>query len=366
MFEELDFSVEDGEFMVIIGPSGCGKSTLLRIIAGIETMNGGRVLIGDEDVSRLHPGDRDVSMVFQDYALYPHMTVEQNLSFGLKARRERRETIRAKVIETAQTLDIAELLERRPAQLSGGQRQRVALGRAMIRGPRAYLMDEPLSNLDAHLRVQMRAELIEFHRRTGGTILYVTHDQAEAMTMGERIAVMNAGRVEQIGTPTDVYNRPANIFVAGFLGSPRMNFMKATLSDAGHGWRLVQACDLQWKIEADQLPRPETSVTVGFRPEAVVGGAAAPDAAGAVFSRAVDYVEHLGHELILHLRSDHADDPGIVARLRVDTPHPPEGRHTYNVRAANLSVFDEEGAAIYHGGGSTAPLVSTVRAQTAG
>jgi ABC-type nitrate/sulfonate/bicarbonate transport system ATPase subunit len=189
LFDRLDFDVADGEFMVIIGPSGCGKSTLLRIIAGIEEMDGGSVQIGESDVSEKHPGDRDVAMVFQDYALYPHMTVEQNLSFGLRARHERPEIVREKVRSTADALGLAELLKRRPHQLSGGQRQRVALGRAMIREPRAYLMDEPLSNLDANLRVQMRAELIEFHRRTGGTILYVTHDQAEAMTMGERIAV---------------------------------------------------------------------------------------------------------------------------------------------------------------------------------
>jgi len=351
LFDELNFAVEDGEFMVIIGPSGCGKSTLLRIVAGIETMNGGSVVIGDDDVSNRHPSDRDVSMVFQDYALYPHMTVQENLSFGLKARREPRDSINEKVLQTATALDIHELLERRPGQLSGGQRQRVALGRAMIRGPQAYLMDEPLSNLDAHLRVQMRAELIEFHRRTSGTILYVTHDQAEAMTMGERIAVMNNGRVEQIGSPTEIYDQPANLFVAGFLGSPRMNFIRANVIGQTKENLVVRAGDLEWTVPGATLSKQTDQVIVGFRPEAVTG--VGPDQTleqgTATFARAVDYVEHLGHELILHLHAESAEDPGLIARLRVDTPDPPHGRRTYGVRPSSVTIFSAEGQAIFHG-----------------
>jgi ABC-type sugar transport system ATPase subunit len=352
LFDDFDFVVEDGEFMVIIGPSGCGKSTLLRIIAGIEPMSAGLIRIGERDVSRMHPGDRDVAMVFQDYALYPHMTVERNLSFGLRARGVRGAEAAERVRSAAAAVELTELLQRKPAQLSGGQRQRVALARAMIRDPRAYLMDEPLSNLDAHLRVQMRAELIEFHRRTSGTVLYVTHDQAEAMTMGQRIAVMSSGRIEQIGSPTTIYRRPANLYVAGFLGSPKMNFVKAAAS-VDRGTVAIRAGDLTWQVDAGAFSNPPPEVTVGFRPEAI---ALVPDetppATGAAsaggFVRAIDYVENLGHELIAHLR-DADGTPPLIARLHTSLDLAADVARRWVVRTADITVFDAQGRAVFHG-----------------
>jgi multiple sugar transport system ATP-binding protein len=352
LFDDFDFVVEDGEFMVIIGPSGCGKSTLLRIIAGIEPMSGGRIWIGERDVSRMHPGDRDLAMVFQDYALYPHMTVERNLSFGLRARGVRGADVAERVRSAAAAVELTELLHRKPAQLSGGQRQRVALARAMIRDPRAYLMDEPLSNLDAHLRVQMRAELIEFHRRTGGTVLYVTHDQAEAMTMGQRIAVMSSGRIEQIGSPTTIYRRPANLYVAGFLGSPKMNLVAGTTS-VDRGAVAIRAGDLTWAVDASTFPDPPSAVTVGFRPEAIaVAPGESARATGRVgeggFVRAIDYVENLGHELIVHLGGEDGT-PALIARLHTSLDLAADVARKWVVREADISVFDAEGRAVYHG-----------------
>jgi ABC-type sugar transport system ATPase subunit len=351
LFEQLGFEVADGEFVVIIGPSGCGKSTLLRIIAGIETIDDGTVLIGDSDVSTKHPGDRDVAMVFQDYALYPHMTVEQNLSFGLRARHERSVVVREKVARTAEALGLGELLKRRPSQLSGGQRQRVALGRAMIRAPRAYLMDEPLSNLDAHLRVQMRAELIEFHRRTAGTILYVTHDQAEAMTMGERIAVMSHGRFAQIGSPELIYRRPADMFVAGFLGSPQMNFVKA-VAQPREGVVNVTAGDLVWEIDRKVCPGLDGDVTVGFRPEAVSLSSAdlAQDTTTAAQTvREVNFIEHLGHELVVHLRALEGIDTGLVARTHSAGPAHSDHGWVCTILVGSISIFGSDGSAVFHG-----------------
>jgi multiple sugar transport system ATP-binding protein len=221
----LDLEIQDGEFMVLVGPSGCGKSTALRMIAGLETPTGGRILIGDRDVTVVPPQDRDIAMVFQTYALYPHMTVRENLGFGLRMRGAEREAIRERVEGAARALSLETVLERKPAQLSGGQRQRVALGRAIVREPKVFLFDEPLSNLDAKLRVETRAELARLHRRLGATIVYVTHDQEEAMTLGSRVAVMRDGFLQQVAPPMELYRRPANRFVAGFVGSPAMNFL---------------------------------------------------------------------------------------------------------------------------------------------
>jgi multiple sugar transport system ATP-binding protein len=227
----VSLEIEDGEFMVLVGPSGCGKTTILRIVAGLEEVTAGEVYIGGRQVTDLPPKSRDVAMVFQNYALYPHMTVEQNLGFGLKLRRAPKATIKKKVKETATTLAIETLLARKPAALSGGQRQRVAMGRAMARLPKVFLMDEPLSNLDAKLRVQMRAELARLRERLRTTTIYVTHDQVEAMTLGDRVAVLNDGRLQQVATPTELFNRPANLFVAAFIGSPSMNLVEARVSD---------------------------------------------------------------------------------------------------------------------------------------
>ena len=224
----LSITAEDGEFLILVGPSGCGKTTALRMVAGLDEPTSGAIAIGDRFVTGLSPKDRDIAMVFQNYALYPHMTVYKNLAFGLKQRKEPKEEIGRRVKEVAAMLGLEELLGRKPAQLSGGQRQRVAMGRALVREPRAFLLDEPLSNLDAKLRVQVRAELKRLHRRLGITTIYVTHDQVEAMTLGDRIVVMSGGELQQVGAPQDVYDRPANIFVAGFIGSPPMNLLRGT------------------------------------------------------------------------------------------------------------------------------------------
>src|SRR5688572_28791340 len=225
--------VKDGEFVVIVGPSGCGKSTTLRMIAGLEPITSGEVIIGDRVVNSDQPKDRDIAMVFQNYALYPHMTVYQNMSFGLRLRRTAKAEIHERVLQAAEILNITELLQRRPKQLSGGQRQRVAMGRSIVRNPQAFLFDEPLSNLDAKLRVQMRTEIKELHQRLKTTAIYVTHDQIEAMTMADRIVVMQHGIVEQMGAPLDLYDTPANLFVAGFIGSPAMNFIDAKVHRNG-------------------------------------------------------------------------------------------------------------------------------------
>ena len=227
--DEVAIDIADGEFMVLVGPSGCGKSTLLRMIAGLEEVTGGSILIGDRDVTEMPPQKRDIAMVFQNYALYPHMTVEQNLAFGLQLRKTPKDEIKRRVLEAANMLGLEQLLKRKPAALSGGQRQRVAMGRAIVREPQAFLMDEPLSNLDAQLRIQTRLELIQLHQRLGVTTVYVTHDQIEAMTLGHRVCVLRDGKLQQVDTPQNLFDRPANLFVAGFIGSPAMNFVTAEL-----------------------------------------------------------------------------------------------------------------------------------------
>ena len=229
--DDLDLEIHDGEFMILVGPSGCGKTTALRMVAGLEDPSSGEILIGGNVVNHLDPVDRDIAMVFQNYALYPHMTVRDNIGFPLRMQKLAKEERRRRIGDAAELLGIAELLERKPGALSGGQRQRVAMGRAIVRHPTAFLMDEPLSNLDAKLRVQMRAELVKLHHRLGVTTLYVTHDQTEAMTLGERVAVLNHGVIQQVATPGELYSRPANTFVATFIGSPAMNFLRARLSD---------------------------------------------------------------------------------------------------------------------------------------
>ena len=225
VIDNVSLTIEDKEFVVLVGASGCGKSTLLRIVAGLEDVTEGEIFIGDTKVNNVHPKDRDIAFVFQSYALYPHMTVRENIAFGLKMRKVDKETIKKKVDEVAKILDLTEYLDRKPKQLSGGQRQRVALGRAIVRNPKVFLMDEPLSNLDAKLRVQMRSEIKKLHQKLQTTFVYVTHDQTEALTMGDRVVVLNDGIIQQVATPEEIYNNPSNMFVAGFVGSPQMNFI---------------------------------------------------------------------------------------------------------------------------------------------
>ncbi|WP_106745916.1 ABC transporter ATP-binding protein [Yoonia maritima] len=268
----VDLEIEDGEFCVFVGPSGCGKSTLLRMVAGLEETTSGKIEIGDRDVTRMEPADRGVAMVFQTYALYPHMTVKQNMGFGLKMNGYPKAEIEAKVAEASRILKLDDYLKRKPAALSGGQRQRVSIGRAIVRGPEVFLFDEPLSNLDAELRVEMRVEIARLHKEIGATMIYVTHDQVEAMTLADKIVVLRAGKIEQFGAPLDLYRDPDNKFVAGFIGSPSMNFLSGTVTN-GH----VQIPSLDRTIEVPMnLPADGTEVWVGIRPEhcrAVKGGA---------------------------------------------------------------------------------------------
>ena len=260
--DDVTLSIGEGEFVVLVGPSGCGKTTLLRCIGGLETVTGGRILIGDRDVTRLQPAARDLAMVFQNYALYPHMTVADNLGFGLRLQKVTKAERGRRVREVAAILGLDSLLDRKPAALSGGQRQRVAMGRAMIRQPQAYLMDEPLSNLDAKLRVAMRAQLLLLHERLGVTTVYVTHDQVEAMTLGQRVAVMRDGRIQQVDTPQALYRRPQNLFVAAFIGSPAMNLVEATV-DGGR----VEFGGNRIPLDAAAPPLTEGPVILGIRPE---------------------------------------------------------------------------------------------------
>ena len=294
--DDLTLDVGDGELLILVGPSGCGKTTALRLIAGLEKPTAGTIRIGAETVNGVSPRDRDIAMVFQNYALYPHMTVYRNLAFGLKERRTpKRETDR-RVREISSVLSLDELLKRRPAQLSGGQRQRVAMGRALVREPKVFLLDEPLSNLDAKLRVQMRAELKRLHKRVGITTVYVTHDQVEAMTLADRIVVMSAGKALQIGSPQDVFSRPANLFVAGFIGSPAMNLLQGRAGPApdGIGKTQVTAGELCF----DRAGVPSGDVVVGIRPESMVPGG--EDLPGPSLDLEIELVEPLGESALVH------------------------------------------------------------------
>ena len=302
----IDLAVRDGEMVVIVGASGCGKSTLLRIVAGLETATDGRVLIEGQDVTPLEPADRDIAMVFQTYALYPHMTVFDNMAYGLKIRGMAKAEIAARVKEAAEMLSIAQLLDRKPRQLSGGQRQRVAMGRAIVRHPKLFLFDEPLSNLDAKLRVQMRAEIRRLQKRLSVTSLFVTHDQVEAMTLGDRLVVMHEGRAAQIGTPMEVWSRPADTYVATFIGSPAMNLLPGTLEQGGTAVRLAGGA--LWRLADGARPGADgTKVTLGIRPEHLsVDGAEG-------IAMAVELAEPLGSETVLHGRLP--DGTALTARV---------------------------------------------------
>ncbi|RYQ08357.1 sugar ABC transporter ATP-binding protein [Bifidobacterium pseudolongum subsp. globosum] len=290
--DDLNLDIKDGEFLVLVGPSGCGKSTTLRMLAGLEEVNKGRILIGGKDVTTMQPKDRDIAMVFQNYALYPHMTVADNMGFALKIAGTPKEEIRKRVEKAAEILDLTEFLDRKPKALSGGQRQRVAMGRAIVREPKVFLMDEPLSNLDAKLRVQTRTQIAALQRQLGVTTLYVTHDQTEALTMGDRIAVIKLGILQQVGAPTELYDRPANVFVAGFIGSPSMNL---NTHPVVNGKAQIGADTMELPKEAlDKLtPEDNNEIVVGFRPEDAT--LAAPDEDNA-FSLKVVNVEDLGSD----------------------------------------------------------------------
>jgi len=283
---DLTLEIPGGEFMVLVGPSGCGKSTLLRMIAGLEDVSSGRILIGEEDVTEMPPRERDIAMVFQNYALYPHMTVRDNLAYGLKVRRTPKREIKSRVESTAKMLGIDGLLERRPGALSGGQRQRVAMGRAIVREAVAFLMDEPLSNLDAKLRVSMRGQLAQLHDRLGITTVYVTHDQIEAMTLGQRVTVMREGVIQQVGTPQQLYTKPINLFVAAFIGSPAMNLVDAVVDS-----NTVRFADYTIPLELETPPRVQGRVILGIRPESFTPS---PDSGASVIDVTTLVVEDLG------------------------------------------------------------------------
>ena len=322
--DDLSIDVADGEFLVLVGPSGCGKTTALRMLAGLEDISSGRILIGDRIVNNVAPGARDIAMVFQSYALYPHMTVFDNLAFGLRNRKLRKSDVDRRVQEAAEILELGSLIKRKPKQLSGGQRQRVALGRAIVREPAAFLMDEPLSNLDAALRVQTRAEILKLQDRLGTTTIYVTHDQIEAMTMGDRIAVMNLGVLQQIGTPKDLYMNPANTFVATFIGSPAMNLLPSAALGSGIGG-------------SGQL--------VGFRPEDVhLGNGRAGAGQSALYEASVEVVQYLGDEQLVYLRLGDAE---VVAKLPLEAQLEAGRRETFSVPLEKLHFFEaESGAAV--------------------
>jgi multiple sugar transport system ATP-binding protein len=309
----LDLDIKDHEFMVLVGPSGCGKSTALRMIAGLEEITDGTIEIGDRVVNDVPPKDRDIAMVFQSYALYPHMTVRENLEFGLKIRKTPKAEMKRLVDEAAQILGITEFLDRKPKQLSGGQRQRVALGRAIVRKPAVFLFDEPLSNLDAKLRVQMRAEISTLQKRLRTTTVYVTHDQIEAMTMGDRIAVMNLGELQQLGTPLEVYDQPASLFVASFIGTPPMNLIPSTLADGG---ATVAASGFRMPVppafRAAAAGRDGQKLVLGIRPENIREAARAEGGGAVTVTARVEFVEPLGHEVIVHGR---VGDELLVAKV---------------------------------------------------
>ncbi|HEV8459604.1 MAG TPA: sn-glycerol-3-phosphate ABC transporter ATP-binding protein UgpC [Gaiellaceae bacterium] len=341
----LELMVEEGEFLILVGPSGCGKTTALRMVAGLEDVTEGAIRIAGRDVTHLPPVDRDIAMVFQNYALYPHMSVEDNILFPLRQKGVKKAEARERAHEVARLLSIEELLHRKPRALSGGQRQRVAIGRALVRRPVAFLMDEPLSNLDAKLRVQMRAELLTLHRQVGITTVYVTHDQTEAMTLGDRVVVMNKGVVQQVATPDELYRRPANTFVAGFIGSPSMNFIRGAVDD---GALVIGSRSFPLSPgQRDRLGGRGGELIVGVRPESFV---AANGHGG--FAGRVQFVESLGPESLVHFTADELepvdDEPALlIARFGADAAYAADAPTELSIDVERVSLFDpDDGRAI--------------------
>jgi len=332
----ISLQIPDKEFVVLVGPSGCGKSTTLRMIAGLEEVTAGDIVIGGDIINDVPPKDRDIAMVFQNYALYPHMTVFENMSFGLKLRRVPKAEIRARVEQAAKILDITDLLGRRPKQLSGGQRQRVAMGRAIVRNPKVFLFDEPLSNLDAKLRVQMRTEIKRVHQKVKTTTVYVTHDQVEAMTLADRVVVMNDGRIEQVGRPHDLYHMPKTRFVAGFIGSPAMNFLPSRLEANGDGLKLRLSDQLAFPMPENRIARYRPSarkdLTFGLRPEHITEPRGEGRDPRCEFTVTLDVVEPMGmetmvfftvdgHEVCARVEPSAATGPGQPMRLYANLNH---------------------------------------------
>ncbi|WP_460110263.1 ABC transporter ATP-binding protein [Pseudomonas sp. S3_H04] len=340
ILRDINLEIAAGEFVVFVGPSGCGKSTLLRLIAGLDSICAGDLLIDGRRVNDLEPRERGVGMVFQSYALYPHMSVYDNISFGLKLAKTEKSSLRERVLKTAQILQLDKLLQRKPKELSGGQRQRVAMGRAMAREPDILLFDEPLSNLDASLRVQMRNEIARLHARLGSTVIYVTHDQVEAMTLADKIVVLNGGHIEQVGSPRELYERPASSFVAGFLGSPRMNFLPARLHAPGET-SLVDTPVLGMAtlpFDSSKLAA-DASLSLGVRPEHL-SLKAAPGSAGVV----VTGVEYLGSETYVHL--DTGQDEPLICRCEVNAGWQTGDRVELQLDIDKIHLFDTDGTAL--------------------
>jgi multiple sugar transport system ATP-binding protein len=335
---DLNLEIHDGEFLVLVGPSGCGKTTALRCVAGLEEISEGRLLIGDRVVNDVPPKDRNIAMVFQSYALYPHMSVYDNLAFGLKLRKTSKAEIERRVKETGGLLGLGNLLDRKPKALSGGQRQRVALGRAIVREPSVFLMDEPLSNLDAKLRVETRANIARLHQRLGTTTIYVTHDQVEAMTMGDRIAVMRDGLLQQTGSPQELYDHPTNVFVAGFIGSPAMNFATTTVADGSLAMGSQQIALTGRPAEIAKQRTSGTPLLMGFRPEHL--DIARSEADGVIRIPAqVDVVEYLGNEELLHTQIEGGE---VVALVPSDREVKAGDKVDLTIPADKLHLFDPE------------------------
>jgi multiple sugar transport system ATP-binding protein len=336
--KDVNLQIHDKEFVVFVGPSGCGKTTTLRMVAGLEAITSGDILIDNRIVNDLPPMDRDIAMVFQNYALYPHMSVYDNMAFGLKMRKFEKAEIKKRVERAAEILDIGMLLARKPRQLSGGQRQRVALGRAIVRDPKVFLFDEPLSNLDAKLRVQMRVELKKLHERLGTTAIYVTHDQVEAMTLGDRVVVMKDGWVQQVGEPLELYNTPANKFVAGFIGSPAMNFAHVTVTGS-NGAVYAENKGLRVKLPVEIAQRlnghAERDVTLGIRPEDIYLASGAPDEMA--FDANVEVIEQLGSEIVLDMK---VGDSTMVASIEPATKVKLHDTLRLAMRPSRLHLFD--------------------------
>ncbi len=337
----VDLEIPDGEFMVLVGPSGCGKSTMLRLISGLEDVSRGRIVIGGRDVTRVAPARRNVAMVFQSYALFPHMTVAENIGFGLALARRPKAEVRRRVTEAAQILQIEALLDRKPRQLSGGQRQRVAIGRSIIRNPEVFLFDEPLSNLDATLRIRMRLEIARLHKRIDTTMVYVTHDQTEAMTLADRIAVFRSGCIEQVGTPMELYHRPANRFVAGFIGAPAMNFIPSRITETG-GRREIRCGTLDLPVNPAPAGTVPGAVTLGVRPEHL----AVVQEDDGDLAASVEIIEKLGVETLAYLQTGLMEE-SLTVRIPPESSLTRGARIGVRIDRTRIHLFNESGRAIH-------------------